>query len=203
MPGQNNGTFNLLWCLCIHRDSYTAIFCLHVVASVRQERDGASVWLSMGFVGSSSALRPRSRRLQVSDFLDCLSRVCLQHPAVSPIPEPSTVVFQVCCGTAISQSSRLSFHLLSLSLSLSPSLSLPSPQQRPRISISAGFFWTAWTHNSTRTAVILICVDSFIRYWQLNSVCSLRLLSSCSHAHAITHTAGHGFSSPLTDSFLQ
>ncbi len=37
-----------------------------VVAFVRREWDGASVWLSRGVVGSSSALRPRSSDASVS-----------------------------------------------------------------------------------------------------------------------------------------
>ncbi len=47
---------------------------------VRQERDGALVWLSRGL----SAHRPRSRRFWVRYFLDCLSRVCLRAPHSFP-----------------------------------------------------------------------------------------------------------------------
>ena len=44
-----------------------------------------------------------------------------RHLAVSPTPEPSTAVFQVCHGTAILQSSRPSVVLYTLSLPRLPS----------------------------------------------------------------------------------
>ncbi len=92
-------------------------------AFVRRERDRASVWLSRGFVGSPPSLSSPLGPL----FLG------LPQSSLSPTSEPSTSVVQVCCRTAISQSSRSS---VLLSLCLSPSLC--PPQQEPRIPVSAG-----------------------------------------------------------------
>ncbi len=103
------------------------------------------------------------------------------HPTVSTTPEPSTAVFQVCCGGG-GDSNFAVFSSIGRFV-----YSLSSPQQRPHVSVSAGPFGAAWTHNSTRTAVVFICVDLFIRYWQLNIGCSLSLTSR-SHAHSVTHS---------------
>ena len=79
-----------------------------IVALVRRGWDGASVWLSMGFVGSSSARRPRSRHFRIRSLWTASAEPANKHPAVFLTPEPSTAVFRVCCWTVISQSSRLS-----------------------------------------------------------------------------------------------
>ncbi len=68
-----------------------------------------------------SARRPLSA-LTLVTFGSILSWIASVEPAcrhstVSPTPEPSTAVFQVCCRTAISQSSRPSVILSALSLS--------------------------------------------------------------------------------------
>ncbi len=161
------------------------------VAFARREWDGASVWLSRGFVGSSSALRPRSRRFRVRSFRMALVEPACKHPAGSPTPEPSTAVFEVCCGTVILQSSRVY------------SLSLGSLQQRPRISVSPDPFGAARTHNSTRTAIILVCVDSFIRLLTAKHAMVTPSIVPRSHAHDITHSSGYGLSSPVTVWLLQ
>ncbi len=127
---------------CAHRTMDSIVACVvrvpcvltrsQVVAFVHREWDRASVWLSRGVVVSPSALRPRSRRLwSVLSWIASVEPAC-RHPAVSPTPEPSTAVFQVCCATAITQSSRPSVVPSTLSLSRLPStetlrLSLSGP----------------------------------------------------------------------------
>ena len=134
-----------------------------VVAFVRREWDGASVWLSRGFVGSSSALRPRSSCFRVRFFWTASVEPACKHPAGFPTPEPSTAVVQFCCGTVTSQSSRLS-HLLSLSLSLSALFN------RDPTSLSQ---WALSSFVLTR----------LFGYWQLHIGCSLRLSF---HTHTFT-----------------
>ena len=91
-------------------DYIACVLLPQVVAFVRREWDYAStyltIWLSRGFVGLSSALRPCSCRFWVCSFRIASVEPAGGHPPVSPTPEPSTVVFQVCCGTAILQSSH-------------------------------------------------------------------------------------------------
>ncbi len=90
---------------------------------------GASVWLSRGFVGSSSTLRPCSHRFWVRSFWIASVEPACRHPTVSPTPESSTAVFQVCCRSAILQSCRPSRLLLCLlSLSRLPSTETPYPR---------------------------------------------------------------------------
>ncbi len=91
-----------------------------VIAFVRWERDGAYVWLSRGFVGSSSILRPRSRHLRVCYFLDCLSRVCLQAPQFPLLWSLLQRCFRSAAGQRFrSLLVRRSYCLLSLSPPLS------------------------------------------------------------------------------------
>ncbi len=128
---------------------------MHVaVTFVGQERGGVSGCLSRGFVGSSSALRPRSRHFRVCLLWTASVEPTDMHPTVFLTPEPSTAVFRVCCGTMISRSSRRSCLTVCLLVSL---------HQRLRISVSVGPFRAARNHNPTRTAIIFICVDSFIQ----------------------------------------
>ncbi len=87
--------------------------CPRAIAFVHRERDGASVCLSRGVVGSSFALRPCSRRFQTRSFWTASVKPANMHTIVFLTPEPSTAVFQVCCGTVIPRSSG-SFKSLSL-----------------------------------------------------------------------------------------
>ncbi len=77
---------------------------------------------------------------------------------------------------------------VSLSVSsLCPSLSLPTLlQQEPRVLVSVGPLWSAWTVTSMRTARLFIGVDSFIgndSWWQS--------LPSRSHARLTTFSSRH------------
>ncbi len=142
----------------------------------------ASVCLSrVFFTGSSSALRPRNRSFRIRSFWTASVEPVDRHPAVFLTPEPSTAVFRVCCWTAISQSSRRS--------RLS-TLSSGSLQQRPCVSVSAGPFGAARNHNPTRTAIIFICVDSFIRVLTAKHKMFTPSLIPRSHAHDTTHSSG-------------
>ncbi len=79
-----------------------------IVAFVHRAWDGASVWLSRGFVGSSYDRRHRSRRFRIHSLWTASVELADKNPTGFLTPEPSTAVFRVCCGTVISQSSRLS-----------------------------------------------------------------------------------------------
>ncbi len=92
-------------------------------------------------------------------------------PQFSLLLEPSTAVVRVCCGTVIR--GRLVGHVLWSVSSLSD-----SPQQRPRVSVSASPFSAARRHNPTRTAIIFVCVDSFIQALTAEVVASPRTYSS-------------------------
>ncbi len=148
-----------------------------VITFVRRERHGLSVWLSMGIVGSSSALEPRSRRFWVRSFRIASVKPADRHPAVSPTPEPFTAVFQVCFGTGILQSSRLprlSFCLLSLPASFNRNPASPyqwalsgPPETMTQLELqSSSFAWARLFVNR-----------------QLNSRCSLCLTFQ---AHMLT-----------------
>ncbi len=106
----------------------------------------------------------------------------------SIVLEPSTVVFRVCCGTAIH--GRLVGHAYRSIYSLTG-----SPQQRPHLSISEGPFWAARSHNSTRTVIIFICVDSFIQALTAKHRMLIPSPVIYSHAHCTTHSSGHGLGS--------
>ncbi len=102
-----------------------------IVAFVHRKWDGASVLLSRGFVRSLSSLHPRSSCFPIRFSWTASVEPADQHPAVVITPEPSTAVFQVCCGTVISQSSRLSRLLVCLLFLLAPFNTDPtSPCQR-------------------------------------------------------------------------
>ena len=99
-----------------------------------------------------------------------------RHPAVSPTPEPSTVVFQVCCGTVILQSS--------LPSRLSVCLSLLAPRNRD----STSPYQQTLLGLPELTAQLELQSSSFalthlFGYWQLNIQCSLWLWF---HAHTLT-----------------
>ncbi len=66
-----------------------------IVAFVRREWDGASVWWSRGF-SSSSTLRPRSCRVRIRSSWTASVEPAYKHLAGFLTPEPSTEVFQVC-----------------------------------------------------------------------------------------------------------
>ncbi len=168
-----------------------------VVAFVHGEWDEASVLLSRGFVGSSSTLCPRSRRFWVRSFWIASVEPADQHPAGFLTPGPSTAVFRVCCGTVISQSSCLSRLLFCL-------LSLTAPFNRDTsVSASVGPFGATRNHNPTRTAIIFVCVDSFIRLLTAKHQMLTPSLVPRSHAHGTTHSSGHSFSNPVAGWLLQ
>ena len=117
-------TLFTLWRQCRDQYSYTQsrtspqkcalsgvvlLCCPQAVTFVHRERGGASVCLFVyrGFVGSSFALCPRSHRFQIRFFWTASVEPADVHPTVFLTPEPSTVVFRVCCGTVISQSSQV------------------------------------------------------------------------------------------------
>ena len=120
---------DLLWCLvlCASCVDCRRVFCV----------GSGNVWLSRGFVGSSSGLRPSSRRFRVRSFRmpqSSLPAGTTQFPLL-----PS--LLQWCLRSASGQRScsrlvRLSFRLFSLSLFLS----FGFLQQRPHVSVLAGPF---------------------------------------------------------------
>ena len=123
--------------LCVWHSSSLlrgGVHSVHVaVAFVRRERGGASVCLSRGVVGSSFALRPRSRRFRIRSFWTASVEPADTHPTVFLTPEPSTAVFWVCCGTVILRSSRGSRLSVCLLFSRLPST------ETPRLCISGPF----------------------------------------------------------------
>ncbi len=148
--------------------------CPQIVAFVRREWDGASVWLSRGFVGSSSALRPRSRRFRIRSFRLPQSSLPTSTPQFSLLLS----LLQRCYGSA-------------------------AGQQRPLVSVSAGPVGAARNHNPTRTAIIFVCVDSFIRWLTAKHQMLIPFLVPRSHAHDTTHSSGHSLSSLVTGWLLQ
>ena len=64
------------------------------VAFVHREWDRASVWLSRGFVGSSSALCLRSHRFQVRSFWTASVETACKHPVgfLKLTPEPIPIM---------------------------------------------------------------------------------------------------------------
>ena len=97
-------------------------------------------------------------------------------PQFSLLLEPSTAVFRVCCGTLIR--GCLVGHIYQSIYSFPG-----SPQQRPCISVSAGPFGTALNHDPIQTAVIFVCIDSFIQ-----ALTAKHKMLIPSHTHAMRHT---------------
>ncbi len=114
----------------------------------------------------------------------------------SLLREPSTVVFRVCCGTVFC--GHLVGHIYRCIYSLSG-----SSQQRPHISVSAGPFSAAQNHNSTQTASIFVCGDSFIQALTAKHRMSIPSPVTRSHARYTIHSSGHGLSSYVSGWLLQ
>ncbi len=117
----------------------------------------ASVWLSRGFRRLVTLL-PSLPPVPLYSGLPQLS-LPDGTPQLSLLQELSTVVIQIHCGAAISQSSRPFIGRYVYPLSL---YQPPPPQQEPRIPVSMGALGTARAHDSTQAARIFIGVDSFI-----------------------------------------
>ena len=130
-----------------------------------------------GVVGSSFALLPRSHRFRIHSFWTASVQSACVHPAVFLTPEPSTVVFWVCCGTVISRSSRRS----RLSVCL---LFLPAPFNRDSVSLCQ---WALSGLPETITQLerqsSSFALTRLFRHRQLNTKGSIRPLF---HAHMLT-----------------
>ncbi len=101
-------------------------------------------------------------------------------PQFSLLQEPSTVVVQVCCGAVIWVSSVTSLvYLVILRL---PSIETPRPYISEPLSAARG-------HNSTQTAIIVVCVNSFIQALTGKQWVLTLLPVTCSQAHYI-HITG-------------
>ena len=126
--------------------------------------------------------------LPQSSLLTCI-------PQFPLLREPSTAVVQVCCGTVIC--SRLVAHVLVYLLTHR----LPSIET-PHLHISEPLL-AAQGHNSTRTAVIFVCVNSFIQALTAKH----RMLSAIRHMltrSRYTHNgSGHSRSSYVSVWLLQ
>ena len=130
----------------------------------------------------SSARRPRSRRLQVRYFLDCLSRVCLQSPCSFPYCK-----CLLRCGTVISQSSRPSvvLSILSLPLSLLAPLSRNPASLAHRAPSGLPESVTQLEQQGSSLALTRLLV---MTAKQQGSLCQP---TTRSHAHSVTHSSGH------------
>ncbi len=129
--------------------------------------------------------------------LDCLSRACQQASRSFP---SSWAFYSGVSGLLLDSNFAVVSSVTSVGLSV---LSPGSLQQRPHVSVSAGPFGAALNHNPTRTAIIFICVDSFIQLLTAKHQMLIPSLVQRSHADDTTHSSGHSLSSPVTGWLLQ
>ena len=173
--------------LCIRHYFCAVVFTrlLYKSADRRKHASGGGrghsfVGLSRGFVACRSLLV--SALFASGSVLSGLPQSSMPTcvPQFSLLLEPSTAVVRVCCGTVIR--GRLDGRWSVSSLS-------DSPQQRPRISVSASPFSAARGHNSTRTAIIFVCVDSFIQALSTKHMILTPSPVTRSHAHELHLTS--------------
>ena len=161
----------------------------HVITSAHREGTGAFVRLSRGFV---------TRRLHIVSAL-VTSRSVLSGLPQSSMPirtlqfsllqESSTAVVQVCCGTVI-----WGLHVGHVLVHLFFTLRLPSIETL-HLYISKPLS-AIWGLNSTPTAIIVICVDSYIQALTAKHEMLTLIPITRSHAHTLTIYTSQVWSQP-------
>ena len=120
------------------------------------------------------------------------SSIPIRTPQFSLLQEPSTVVVQVCCRTVIWVALvTSSVYLVTLQL---PSIETPRPYISEPHSAVRG-------HNSTQTAIIFVCVDSFIQV--LTAKHGMLTLVPVTRSQYTHHRSDHSLSSYKSGRLLQ
>ncbi len=193
-----SGRINILWCaarcvvVCVWYSSsllHDGIHSVHVaIAFVRRERGGVgNLSVCLGGLLARCSLCPT---LVTSGSV--LSGLALSSlPTCTPQFSLLLSLLHRCFRSAGGQWFRgcLVGHVYR------PVYSFPgSLQQRPSVSVSAGPFGAARNHNPTRTAIIFVCVDSFIQV--LTDKHRMPNPSPITHSRFTPHSSGHGHGPP-------
>ncbi len=152
------------------------------------------VGLSRGFGGSSIAARLHSRRFRIRSFWTALVETADVHTSLPYCERLLQQWFRSAAGQRFG--GRLVGHVL---VYLFFTLRLPSIETL-HLYISEPLS-AARGHNSTRTAIILICVDSFIQ--AMTAKQAMLTLSPVTHSRNTPHKFGHSLSSYISGWLLQ